>query len=131
MANLSNLDRVFKLKPGESVTVGNNRRIERLALQDGAGDRFNCYLHGSPVARIICNGAGGIAFVKLDACGYLTTTTIAAMRDFMGAFGVAGSASRAGGILSARWVHDGAWHERDSVDGESLSFAADRYPVLA
>jgi hypothetical protein len=125
MAKLKRLDDIWKLPAGQLVTVGNNRQIAR----DESG-AFTCYLHGAPIVKARPHGASGTITIRLDACGYLTTTTIAAMRDFMAAFGVAGSASRAGGNLSARW-HDGeTWQERESSDGESMSFAAARNPVI-
>ena len=127
MANLKNLDRIWTAPKGVAVAVGNNRTITRETRADGA-QVFTCRLHGAPVVVATPHGADGTVTIRLDACGYLTTTTIAAMRDFMGAFGVAGSASRAGGVLSARWYQDG-WKERESSDGESLSFAADRDPA--
>lgn len=129
MAQLSNLDRIWTAPPGTAVTVGNNRTITRETRADGV-KHFVCRLHGAPVAIIVPHGAAGTVSVRLDACGYLTTTTIRAMSDFIGAFGVAGAASRAGGILSARWHYAGEWHERDSSDGDLMSFVADRHPIL-
>ena len=129
MAKLMNLDRIWTAPEGVSITVGNNRTITRDTRADGA-QVFICRLHGVPVVVATPHGTGGTVTIRLDSCGYLTTTTIAAMRDFMRAFGVAGSASRAGGVLSARWYQDG-WKERESSDGESMGFAADRNPVPA
>lgn len=129
MAKLANIDRIWTAAPGALVKVGNNRHICRAPFGKG-GEGFTCFLHGAPIVTVIPHGANGTATVRLDACGYLTTTTIAAMRDFMRAFGIRGSASRAGGILSARWYQDG-WHDRESSDGESMSFAADRDPIIA
>lgn len=128
MANLKNLDRIWIAPEGESVTVGNNRTVTR-ETRDG-NPVFVCRLHGAPIVVAIPHGENGTITIRLDACGYLTTTTILAMGDFMGAFGVAGSASRAGGVLSARWYLDG-WFERESLDGESMSLTADRDPVFA
>ena len=128
MANLRNLDSIWTAPEGHAVTVGNNRTITRDTRDDGAAV-FTCRLHGAPVAIVTPHGAAGTVTVRLDACGYLTTTTCAAMRDFLGVFGVRGSVSRAGGFLSARWAHAGAWHERESSDGDSMSFAADRNPA--
>jgi hypothetical protein len=125
MAKLKRLDDIWKLPAGQLVTVGHNRQIAR----DESG-AFTCYLHGAPIVKARPHGASGTITLKLDACGYLTTTTVAAMRDFMAAFGVAGSASRAGGKLSARWHTGDGWTERDSVDGESLSFSAWRNPII-
>ena len=125
MANLKNLESIWTAPAGRAMTVGNNRTITR----DESG-AFVCRLHGAPIVTARPHGAAGTITIRLDACGYLTATTIAAMRDFMGAFGVVGSASRAGGVLSARW-HDGeGWRERESSDGDSLSFAAARNPVI-
>jgi hypothetical protein len=122
MAKLNNLESVWVAPVGQLVTVGNNRQIAR----DESG-AFVCYLHGSAVARIKCEGASGIARVALDSCGYLTTTTLAAMRDFLGAFGVTAGVSRAGGRLSARWkMPSGAWREADSDSG-ALAFTGHRY----
>jgi hypothetical protein len=128
MAKLKNLDSLFTMRPRQVMTVGNNRTVECVWISSKGAGKFRCRLHGHEIVTATTHGAGGTVTIHLDACGYLTSTTIAAMRDFMGAFGVAGSASRAGGILSARWFHDGAWHDRDSTDGESMSFAADRHP---
>lgn len=106
------------------ITVGHNRMIARNML-DGH-PVFTCYLHGHPVARIKPHGASGSATVTLDDCGYLTATTVKAMAEFMAAFGITGSVSRAGGDISARWKQDGQWHERAGQDGR-MAFAADRY----
>ena len=129
MAKLKNTYRIWTAPEGQAVTVGNNRAITRETR--GGNQVFVCRLRGSPVVVATPHGGNGTITIRLDVCGYLTTTTISAMRDFMGAFGVAGSASRAGNTLSARWYHDGAWHDRDSADGESMSFVADRFPVFA
>jgi hypothetical protein len=123
MANLRNLDRIFTAPIGTAVTVGHNRTIEQTEP-----NRFTCRLYGHPIVVVTAHGAAGTASVELDACGYLTTTTIAAMGDFMRAFGVAGSASRAGGILSARWFGDG-WKESEAETGvDMLRFWANRNP---
>lgn len=129
MAQLKNLARIWTAPLGEMVTVGNSRRIVRNG-REGGGIAFTCYLHGAPIVKIVPHGGRGTATVKLNTCGYLTTTTVAAMKDFMDAFGIKAVASRAGGKLSARWYQDG-WHERDSSDGESMSFSADRHPATA
>lgn len=128
MASIRNLDSVWTAPEGRAVTVGNNRTITRDRRADGA-TVFTCRLHGSPVVTVTPHGAAGTVSIKLDACGYLTTTTCAAMRDFLHAFGIVAGVSRAGGVLSARWVHDDAWHERESSDGDSMSFVADRNPA--
>jgi hypothetical protein len=122
MAKLKRLDDIWKLPAGQLVTVGNNRQIAR----DESG-AFTCYLHGSPVARIKCEGASGITRVDLDSCGFMTATTVAAMRDFLAAFGITAGVSRAGGRLSARWkMPSGAWRETESDSG-TLAFTGHRY----
>lgn len=126
MAQLRNLDKIHSAPLETLVTVGNNRQIMRVADHDGA-PRFKCYLHGHCVAEIKPLTLGTLrADVFLDTCGYRTTTTIAAMKDFMGAFGISGGASRAGGELSARYKLDGEWCETYARDGYSLDFTADR-----
>lgn len=123
MAKLHNIDRIFTAPIGTVVTVGHNRTI----TQEESG-RFTCRLHGHPVAVIVTHGSAGTASVTLDSCGWLTTTTIAAMRDFLHAFGIHGSASRAGGVLSVRYFADG-WCERKAEPGvEVVRFWANRNP---
>jgi hypothetical protein len=127
MVKLRNLDKIWEVPAGTRVNVGHNLDIEP-RLRDDGFKVFDCYLHGSTVSRVLPHGSSGGASVWLDDCGYLTATTIAAMNDFMRAFGIRGSASRAGGKLSVRFVLHGEWHKRESSDG-SLRFAADRYPA--
>lgn len=123
MAKLHNLDTIFTAPIGTAVTVGHNRTV----TQDEP-NRFTCRLHGHPVARVVTHGRAGTASVTLDSCGWLTTTTVAAMRDFMHAFGLVVSPSRAGGVLSARYFADG-WCERKAEPGvEMVRFWANRHP---
>lgn len=126
MAMLKNIENTWTAPEGKLVTVGNNRQIAR-EVEDGF-PVFKCYLHGSCVAQIKPHGVSGSVTVRLDDCGYLTAATIAAMGDFMRAYGVQGVASRAGGKLSVRYMMDGGeWKERKAVDGK-VTFAAMRYP---
>ena len=123
MATIKNLEKVWGAPYGTPVTVGNNRQIQRVR-----GGAFECFLHGSRVAVIDpCGTDSSMARVYLDTCGYATNTTRAAMKDFMGAFGVKGSASLAGGKLSARYHNGTAWRDIESEDGARLSFIAPRY----
>lgn len=124
MAKLTNTGAVLTAPVGTPVRVGHNRTIAREVRPDGTV-AFRCRLHGAPVVTVTPQGSSGRAIVKLDTCGYLTTTTIAAMRDFMRAFGIKGGASRAGGKLSARWMSAGEWHGEDAADGKSIVFVAD------
>lgn len=125
MAKLKNTHKIFDLANGQAMTVGNNRTITR-----DSGNEFTCRLHGHPVVKVkVLSPCSGNVVLWLDSCGYLTTTTINAMGDFMRAFGVSGIASRAGGKLSARWFADG-WKERQAEEGvEMLKFWANRYPT--
>lgn len=109
---------------GALVTVGNNRqaRTERETLATGDEvRRVCCYLHGYNVATFSQHwykAPGGFdhdpraVFVELDTCGFMTTTTRAAMKDFLDAMRVSGSASVARGELSARYMGmDAQYHD--------------------
>lgn len=124
MAKLKNIDRIWTAPEGEAVPVGNNRTVAR---RDGIGEAFfECRLHGHPVAVVSCKGASGVAYVTLDSCGYLTATTVAAMKDFLQLFGIAAGVSRAGGELSARWkMPSGAW--RETSDDSAVTFVGHRH----
>ena len=123
MTKLRNKDRVWSAPVGESVTIGHNRTVTR----DVSG-AFVCRLHGHPVATIEPKGTSGVVYVRLDVCGYLTRTTIAAMGDFCDVFGVAAAASRAGGFLSARWkMPSGAWRDKRCNGYGVLEFVGHRY----
>lgn len=125
---------------GALVTVGNNRlaRTERETLPNGDEvRRVRCYLHGHNVATFSqtwYKAPGGFDHdpravdVELDACGYLTTTTRAAMNDFIGAMRVSGSASVARQELSARYMGlDAQYHDiGDKQGATSLFFVAAR-----
>ena len=127
MAQLKNLDRIWAAPLGDLATVGNNRQIMR-DEQDG-DPIFRCYLHGHEIATIKPRGSAGTASVRLDARGHLTATTVAAMKDFLGAFGVRAGVSRAGGKLSASWTLDGERHSRDEGAPGQIGFWADRHPA--
>jgi hypothetical protein len=119
MANLKNLHKIPALADGECVTVGNNRTIER------KGPSYVCRLRGNPIFTLRAR-ASGHADIFLDACGWLTATTVQAMQDFAGALGVSLGVSRAGGVLSAMWQLEGERHKRESTSGDVLSLVADR-----
>jgi hypothetical protein len=121
MAKLRNLDKIHALAPGERVTVGNNRTVER--TERG----YTCCLHGHPIA-LVALGSNGEAFLTLDECGYLTHTTAEAMQDFAKAFGARLGVSIALRLLSVRWVYEGAWHEKIIRPGH-ISIVADRFPA--
>ena len=122
MAKLKNIDTIWIAPSGTPVTVGNNRTITRSDYNALSGadsvdlpPTFECRLHGHLILEIEMGGASGLAHITLNDCGYLTATTIAAMSDFMGVFGISGRASRAGGKLSLRVRGaGGAWLGRDA-----------------
>lgn len=122
MAQLKNTDKLFDLENGQAVTVGNNRTVTR-----DTKTKFTGRLHGHPIFHITC-APTGVVFVKLNACGYLTVTTRAAMTDFMRAFGISGSTSIAGGFLSARYKREGEYAESRCNGYGVLKFWAERYP---
>lgn len=122
MAKLKNTDKIFDLANGQAVTVGHNRTVTRDSKSE-----FTGRLHGHPVFHIKC-ATDGKAFVKLDCCGYLTVTTRAAMADFMAAFGISGSASIAGGVLSARAKREGEYVDFVQNGYGVVKFWAERYP---
>jgi hypothetical protein len=124
MAKLINRETIWTAPEGQAVTVGNNRTVTR---KDGAGESyFECRLHGHPVAVIACKGASGVAYVTLDSCGFLTVTTVSAMKDFLALFGISAGVSRAGGKLSVRYtMPSGAWREKEG--DSSLNFVGHRY----
>lgn len=114
--------KVFALGEGESLKVGHNRVVTK------KGDTFACALHGHVVAWVVPLKEHPLCRVTLDDCGYLTSTTISAMCDFMRLFGVAGKASRAGGVLSVRYKrYGGVWCDKDKPKGTTLEFTAGRY----
>ena len=113
MAQLKNTSKIFDLDHGQAITVGNNRTITRVRYgSDGYG--FRCRLHCHGIALIGIEGASGIAHVTLNACGYPTRTTAAAMSDFARAFGCTLSVSFAKGDMSIRFKDAaGTWKDRD------------------
>ena len=100
MAQLKNINKIFDLRAGGSITVGNNRTITR---ENRA--TFTGCLHGHPVFKIVCDmsGESGDCRVTLNTCGYMTVTMRSAMNDFCSAFGVSVGVSFAKGVFSARY----------------------------
>jgi hypothetical protein len=126
MAKPINRETIWIAPAGQSVTVGNNRTVTRGAGAGTNESRFTCRLHGHPVAVITCKGASGVAYVTLDSCGFLTVTTVSAMKDFLALFGISAGVSRAGGRLSVRYkMPSGAWREKEG--DSSLNFVGHRY----
>ena len=127
MAKLKNTDKLFNMKEGETITVGNNRTVTRRKYGNGFG--FQCKLHGHGVAFVGVEGQGQIARVTLNDCGFLTRTTAGAMQDFARAFGANLGVSIAGGKLAFRFKNGaGAWVEREGTrDEPNGPFAMGRY----
>lgn len=101
MAHLKNLD-AFTFNQAQfaalkSAQVGHNRMVT--LTPEG---ELQCRLHGHKVASFK-GGADGLE-VTLDHCGWLTTTTMAAMSDFLAAMGVWGNVGRAKGVFTAFWM---------------------------
>lgn len=77
-----------KIRENSSVTVGNNRTI---AVNDGV---FCGFLHGNEIFQVeLDENDPHAALVCLDHCGYMTSTTIRAMNDFLEYFGLRAKAS--------------------------------------
>ncbi len=128
MAQLRNIEKMFNLAENETITVGNSRTVTRRNYgKNGFG--FQCKLHGHGVAFISTEGAGGIAKVTLNDCGYLTRTTADAMADFARAFGCALSVSIAGQKLAFRFKNAaGHYVDRDGEhDAPNGPYAMGRY----
>jgi hypothetical protein len=87
------------------VTVGNNRTIELMVT--GGGDFLRYRLHDNVIA--IVGGVDKSSWIALNHCGHLTSTTIAAMNEFLGCVGSNARVSRAGGVLSVRGHESGDW----------------------
>jgi hypothetical protein len=92
-------------KAGTDKAVGNNRRVLHVAGEHS--DKIIGTLHGHPVFCLSRHKEGGKYTLTLDTCGYLTTTTVAAIKDFLFAAGLCGRVSRAGGEFKAALLIDG------------------------
>lgn len=92
----------------------------------GREGELQCRLHGHKVASFR-RGKEGLE-VTLDTCGWLTVTTMAAMKDYLAAMRVKGSVGRAKGGFTARVYlgHGSAAHdhyeELVSPDNRRISF---------
>jgi hypothetical protein len=98
---LFTLDRAAWHNRGGRIIVGNNRTLEYTA-----GGDLVFRLHGSVIAQMFIKNER--RRVLLDTCGYLTTTTISAMNDFLNAIGSNCRASRAKGHFTVRTSDGGS-----------------------
>jgi len=121
MANLKNLDKIFDLDLGDSVTIGNNRVITLAAKPYESTKVFECSLHGHVVTTITIGGAS-YAVIDLDDCGYMTRTTASAMSDFARAFGAKVKVSFAGGKMTCTYTN---------ANGNSGAIAQDKRIIAA
>lgn len=103
-----------------SVTVGHNRVLR---FENGILPKLTGELHGHVVFQAT-QALSGTIMISLNHAGWLTTTTIAAIGDFMEGLGISGSASRAKGIFSARWLPHRYEHGKNE-DGSYKTNAAD------
>lgn len=100
MANITNAQ-LFSFRnfaAGTMITCGNNRIVAHTLTDDGAR-RITASLHGHTVFTLR-ERPDNLATLDVDHCGYMTSTTIAAINDFLGAADIRARASRAGGTFS-------------------------------
>lgn len=124
---------------GEFVTVGHNRQIQLGHDSVTRALQLRCYLHGHNVATFSVLGQDKV-YVELFTRGYRSTTTRAAMSDFMGAFLDTGSVSFARGGFGVRIKNRGvatvhAHHDKVTTDehgyididtkGDAIAFSID------
>lgn len=102
------------------VTIGHNRTIYKPQSY-----LLYCSLHGNTVA-IFRKAADGSFYVSLDHCGWLNTTTMRAMKDFLGFAGISAGVSRAKGKFSARYqIKRDVWLAQAADDsGQRIYFNA-------
>jgi hypothetical protein len=91
--SFNSFDASVKGKP-----VGNNRTVTHVQCEHER--QIIGSLHGHAIMWLALGDGEDKPRVYLDTCGYLTTTTIAAMNDFLNAAQLQIRASRAGGSLS-------------------------------
>lgn len=97
---------------GTRKTVGNNRQVSH--SQQGWEDIITGTLHGHAIFTLKRFRQGTMhtpSFVEfytltLNTCGYATTTTRAAMADFLKAAGIRAGVSMAGGELNVKLMFD-------------------------
>lgn len=109
-----------QIKEKSCVTVGNNRNI---SVNKGV---FCCFLHGHEIAQFEMTDDPHAVKVCLDHCGWQTTTTRSAMKDFMEYFGVMGGVSFAKGKFSVRYkAVDSCYYDIDDAP-RNVTFIAMR-----
>ena len=100
------------------VKIGHNRTIYK-----PSADLLYCSLHDNTIA-FFRKAADGSFDVTLDHCGWLGTTTLAAMRDFGKFVGVSFGVSRAKGKFTARYrVKRDVWLDQAAeADNQRIYF---------
>ncbi len=104
----------------ERVKIGHNRTIYK-----PQADLLYCSLHDHTVA-IFRKAVDGGFDVTLDHCGWMTTTTMRAIKDFLGFAGISAGVSRAKGKFTARYkVKRDLWLDQAADDsGQRIYFNA-------
>ena len=122
MVKLKNIDLTSNpLSIGESVTVGNNRTIERVDTDYRNPYELHYKLHGHAIAHVK-RFHNGVIQVHIDDCGYVTSTTRNALKDLFDALDLRVGVSIAGGKLTAT-SFDAFGHEIKTIEsGQALNF---------
>lgn len=109
------------LSIGESVTVGNNRTIERVETDYRKPYELHYKLHGHAIAHVK-RFHNGIIQVQIEDCGYVTSTTRNALNDLFNVLGLRVGVSIAGGKLTATST-DSFGHDIKTIEsGQALNF---------
>lgn len=110
------LFRFEHFESGKRATVGNNRTVEHEQRETASGLPVRVIkgrLHGHCIFHVetypLRSGAV-VLQITLDTHGYQTSTTRAAMEDFLKAAGIRAGVSLARGELRVWFVHDDGTH---------------------
>lgn len=98
------------------ATVGNNRVFRR------DKNTITGYLHMHPIV-VLSMDDEGTWNITLNPCGWRTTTTRAAMKDFLQALGIKAGISFAKGSFSARLFLEGQWVDLRETANGAISFS--------
>ena len=107
------------------MTVGHNRQIRKCRGPVSNRLRIACYLHGNLIATFERLSATHCE-VMLSTCGYMTTTTRRAMNDFIGAMGIKGRVSFAGGTMTVRH-HANSGYNKESENSLGIALFTTEY----
>ena len=77
----TNINAFCNLTPGKSAIVGHNRRVR---MDTGpAGTILTCTYHATDIVTVTIPHGGAECKVVIDPAGYFTTSTMAAIKDFL------------------------------------------------